>query len=376
MKEQMSENKNAAWTIAFLGMILLFLTAADLLTPERTYSENENRILAKKPELTVEGVRDGSFMKDFGEYVRDQFVGRDKWVMLKTQGDILLQKKEINGVYLCKDDYLIEQHLPQDIDENTVKKKINLLKRLNTEYGAKAMLVPTADNILTEKLPAYVQYYDETKLLAQVKESLGEKNVIDVTDALKEHEDEEIYYRTDHHWTSLGAYYGYQAWKEQTGKLAPVLLEPEQLTKVSDSFLGTLYSKLNVPWKADAIECFPEELLRTVSVTYDFNRRTDSLYESGYLEEKNKYGYFLDDNHPFIEIETGYQNGRSLFLIKDSYANCMIPMLSLHYEKIYVVDLRYYNGRLVNLMDGYVTEATDVLVLYDCIHFIENFVYY
>ena len=113
-----------------------------------------------------------------------------------------------------------------------------------------------------------------------------------------------------------------------------------------------------------------------MSVTYDFNRRTDSLYESGYLEEKNKYGYFLDDNHPFIEIETGYQNGRSLFLIKDSYANCMIPMLSLHYEKIYVVDLRYYNGRLVNLMDGYVTEATDVLVLYDCIHFIENFVYY
>lgn len=125
MKEQMSEKKNAAWTIAFLGMILLFLTAADLLTPERTYSENENRILAKKPELTLEGVRDGSFMKDFGEYVRDQFVGRDKWVMLKTQGDILLQKKEINGVYLCKDDYLIEQHPSPGYQDEKYSKEEN-----------------------------------------------------------------------------------------------------------------------------------------------------------------------------------------------------------------------------------------------------------
>lgn len=372
----MDQKSNAAVTVAFLCAILLIFTAADLLKEDRLYSENENRVLAQKPVFSKEAVLDGSYMEDYEAYVTDQFIGRDTWVELKTRGDILLQKKDINGVYLGKDDYLLECHLPQDIKAGQVEQKIRLLENLVQEYDAKAMLVPTADNILTQKLPYEAQYYDQSRLLAQVEEAVGEENLINVYDILKRHSDEEIYYRTDHHWTSLGAYYGYLAWKQQTSASSVVSFDPEQMETVTDSFLGTLHSKINLPCKADTIRIFPETLERPVRITYDFNIQTNSYYETKYLDTKNKYGYFLDGNHPFVEIETGYKRGKELILIKDSYANCLIPLLASHYDKIYAVDLRYYNGKLSDLIDPYITPQTDMMVLYNCIHFIEDFQYY
>ena len=84
----------------------------------------------------------------------------------------------------------------------------------------------------------------------------------------------------------------------------------------------------------------------------------------------------MDDNHAFVEIETGYHNGKVLFVLKDSYANCFVPLLLPHYEKIYVMDLRYFNGRLYGFMEKYEPEeGMDVLVLYNCIHFLEGFSY-
>lgn len=372
----MDEKSNAAVTVSFLALILLFFTVADLMGSNRLYSETENRMLAVKPEFSWEAVLDGSYMEDYEAYVTDQFVSRDTWVELKTRGDILLQKKEINGVYLGKDDYLIEQHKPGDISEEQVDKKITLLEKLVKKYGAKAMLVPTADNILTDKLPFQAQYYDQRAFLDQVAEAIGEENLIDVYDTLKAHAEEEIYYRTDHHWTSLGAYYGYLKWNSQMGGTAVETFDIGSMQSVTEEFLGTLHSKINLPNKEDSIQIFTETLHHIPTITYDFATRSHSYYERKYLDTKNKYGYFLDDNHGFIEIETGYRRGRELVLIKDSYANCFVPLLANHYDKIYMVDLRYYNGALSGLIDGYITPQTDVLVLYDCIHFIEDFQYY
>lgn len=372
----MDEKSNAAVTAGFLFAILLIFSIADLIGTDRLYSENENRILASKPQLSWETFADGSYMEDYEAYASDQFVGRDTWVELKTAGDILAQKHAINGVYLGEDDYLIEQHLPGDIEEEEVCRKVALLQELVDEYGAKALLVPTADNILTDKLPYQAQYYDQRKLLFQVEDAIGEANLINVYDTLRAHSGEEIYYRTDHHWTSLGAYYAYLEWKRQVGSTSVVTFDPAELVTVTDSFLGTLHSRINLPMQEDSIQIFPETLLREVKITYDDTTVTDSYYEEKYLDTKNKYGYFLDDNHPFVEIETGYRRGRELVLIKNSFANCLIPLLANHYDRIYAVDLRYYNGRLSELIDDYVTPETDVLVLYDCIHFIEDFHYY
>lgn len=372
----MDEKRNAILTIGLICAILLVFMGADLLTEDRLFSETENRILASRPEISKETVKNGKYAEKYEEYITDQFVGRDKWIALKTETDILLQKKDINGVYLGKDGYLMQQHLPGKYTKAQQIKKTALLEKLTDEWNAKVMLVPTADNILTGKLPANAEYYDQTALLGQVAEKIGKEHYIDVYSALKEHAEEEIYYRTDHHWTSLGAYYGYITWAEAAG-VKPKIYSMNRVRTVTEDFLGTLHSRLNIPMKGDRIFYFPETIKRPVTVTYDFQKKTDSFYEKSYLDTKNKYGFFLDDNHAFIEIDTSYTNGKTLFVIKDSYANSLIPLLSSHYEKIYVVDLRYYNGGLYDLMEKYKPEkGMDVLVVYNCIHFLEEFQFY
>lgn len=396
----MGEKVNAVFTIWIICSIIMIFTVADLMKSDRLYSEAENRVLASKPELSKESVLSGEYAKGYEEYVTDQFVARDKWVGIKTGLDVLLQKKDINGVYLGKDGYLIERHRPEDFPGEQEEKRLSLLEDLVEEWNATVMLVPTADNILTDKLPANAAYFDEKAFLERVRKRIGEDNYVDVYSALQEHREEDIYYRTDHHWTSLGAYYGYHAWVKATGRL-PYHYATDKMQVVTEEFLGTLHSKVKLPSKADTIKIFPETNNREVSVTYDFRKKTQSYYEDSYLNTKNKYGYFLDDNHGFVEIQTGYLKKDSLFVIKDSYANSLIPLLAPHYKTIYVVDLRYFNGRLFPFMEQYLpqeaveeveeaenTVATevagstaevgkmDVLVLYNCVHFLEDFQYY
>ena len=382
--------KSNAWiiTILFSAVILIF-TAADFLKEDRLYSEAENRLLAGRPEFTVKSLLEGSYSEAYETYVTDQFVSRDKWIAIKTYWDIFLQKKEISGVYLGTGGYLIEQHLPEDYTEESIKKKLGLLKDLVERWDAKVILVPTADNILADKLPVNAPCFDQKVFLTQAEQTIGKEYFVDVWSALAEHAREDIYYRTDHHWTSLGAYYGYQAWAEAMGE-KPYPYDEEALESVTEDFLGTLHSKVNIKWKPDAIHYFPETAEWPVTVTYDFKTVSHKLYEEKYLNTKNKYGFFLDDNHGFVEIDTGHHGGRTLFLIKDSYANCFVPFLLPHYDKIYILDLRYYHGRLFELMERYAPDVgldmkpknaesedkeLEVLVLYNCVHFLEDFVY-
>ncbi|MBQ2803842.1 MAG: hypothetical protein IJF07_08090 [Lachnospiraceae bacterium] len=372
----MDEKRNAILTIGIICAIILVFTGADFWKEDRKYSETENRMLAARPKFSTEELLHGSYTEDYEEYVTDQFVSRDKWIGIKTKTDMLLQKKTINGVYLGKDDYLIEQHKPLDYSRELENSKLASLKKLVKKWDAKVMLVPTADNVITDKLPAYAIAYDEAAFLERVKTEIGEANYIDVYAALMEHREEEIYYRTDHHWTSLGAYYGFLEWAG-TVKTAPYPYSMDKMATVSEDFKGTLHSKVNVSVKPDSIAYFKETMLRPVKVTYDRQKSTNSLYEESYLDTKNQYGFFIDDNHALIEIDTSYNTGKTLFVIKDSYANCMIPLLTPHYNKIYVVDLRYYNGRLFDLMESVKPDTgMDVLVLYNCIHFLEDFKYY
>ncbi len=368
------EKKNAIRTVVFLCAIWLLFFVADLLKKDVVFSESENRILASKPELTKEALLDGTYMQDYETYVNDQFVGRENWITIKTGTDMLLQKKVINGVYLGKDDYLIEQHEAEGFKEDKIRKRMLSLQKIIREYPqTKVMLVPTADNILTDKMPAFAPFYDQQELLELAKSMVGQEHVIDVFSTLKEHADEGIYYRTDHHWTTLGAYYGYREFARAYRLPARNYLKLESKV-VTEDFLGTLHSKVNMPMKGETIEMFPATLEKNYTITYDETKKTDSFYTDSYLEGKNKYGYFLDDNHGLVEIERESFSSKELFVIKDSYANSMIPMLAHHYKRIYVVDLRYFNGKLLDFMkECDSTGEMDVLVLYNCVHFMEDF---
>lgn len=369
----MGEKINAVVTVMLLSTIILIFTVTDMTKEDRIFSETENRMLASRPEFSGESLLNGSFSRDYETYVTDQFVSRDKWISIKTHLDVLLQKQEIGGVYLGKDGYLLEQHLPEDYPRETVEKRLALLERLVEDWNADVMLVPTADNILTDKLPGNAPYFQQEEFLEEVEKRVGREHYVDAFSMLKEHGEEEIYYRTDHHWTSLGAYYGYLAWADFSGKDA-YLYNPNAMELAATDFLGTLHSKMNISWKSDSIYYFRETAEMPVTVTYDLQKTTDTLYEEAYLDTKNKYGFFLDDNHALVEINTGNQTGKTLFVIKDSYANCFVPLLLPHYDTVYMLDLRYYNGRLYQLLEQYAMEA-DILVLYNCIHFLEDFVY-
>lgn len=366
------EKRNALFTFLLPAAIILIFTAADLAGSDRLYSPTENRLLTERPEFTVDALFSGEYTETYEAYVTDQFVSRDKWIAIKTLLDIASGKQEIGGVYLAKDDYLIEQHLPEDYPQETVQKKVSMLTALVQDWNAKVMLVPTADHILAEKLPANAPVWDQTAFLGYAEMRLGENVLIDAGSMLRRHAAEDIYYRTDHHWTSLGAYYGYLAWAEAMGEVA-YPYDTASMVQVSDNFLGTLHSRININWRADSIYYFGQTVRRPVSVTYDFRTVKDSVYEESYLDTKNQYGFFLDDNHAFVEIDTGYETGKTLLVIKDSYANCFVPLLLPHYDTIYMLDPRYYNGRLSDLIGQYA--SGDVLVLYNCVHFLDDFVY-
>ena len=184
-----SEKRNAVFTVVVISALILTFTIADFFDSDRIFSETENRLLASKPEFSREALLDGTYAAETENYVTDQFVSRDKWITVKTVTDVLLQKKEINGVYLGQDDYLIEQHLPEDYTEVQISKKLLLLEKLVERWDAAVMLVPTADNILTDKLPANAPCFDQKVFLDRVEVLVGEEHYVDVYNALAEHKD-------------------------------------------------------------------------------------------------------------------------------------------------------------------------------------------
>lgn len=388
---KMSSEKNfterlRTWAVlTVFPAVLLLISVVDMLRPAKLYSSYENRKLQQKPELSVQAVRTGSYMKEYEEYVSDQILGRNRYIAIKSATDRALGKKEINGVYLATDETLIEKHTEEFPTQN-IEKTLEGLQKLERLLQGKSrsfqvLLAPTADNVYSEKLPAYAEVFPEEALWRQFRDACGKNTVFpDVFSPLRSHAEEYIYYGTDHHWTTLGSYYAYQTWAAENN----VTAVSYNTDKVSETFHGTLHSKTNLSGLPfDIIEAYAYEGMR--EVYYDLSETPEySLYAEKYLSGKNQYGYFLDDNHMLIEIRnTSYKKestdrerknkGTSLFIIKDSFANCMVPYLSEHYETIYILDLRYYKGKLTQLIDRYVTKDTDVLILYNMSHFVTEF---
>lgn len=369
------ENRKFSKSVIILFLLLVFgFTAVTFVWPERTFSENENRVLASAPEFSWENLFEGKFMSDYEKYITDQFFLRDEWIQLKTRTEMLLNKQDINGVYMGKDGYLIERHEDSKIDfEMLAKSKeylVQFVERYSKRLGAgkiKVMLVPTASEVLLDKLPPFAEGFDQNGLIDDIYASLPEDVPVDVRDILKEHADEYIYYKTDHHWTSLGAFYAYQAYCEAKGLEAPQV-EDAVFTEVSDEFLGTVYSKLNLEISKDSMHTItlpntPSKIQMTVDMAEKFN----SLYNEEYLSQKDKYSYYLDGNHALTEIASNSEGKGTLLIIKDSYSHCFAPLTLGDYQKVYLVDFRYFNMPISQFIMQY--RVTDILVLYNAVTF-------
>ncbi len=344
---------NAKTTAAAFALALTLLCGAFWLTPKRAYSENENRYLAKKPELTAESLFSGAYTRAFEEWVSDGFPLRDGWIALKSRLALLSGRRDTGGVYVTDDGCLIEMFPESDCTR--FGKNLEYLRQAKALYGDMerfdVMLVPTAAEVWREKVGLPTPDVDQEALLAEAADLL----TFDCLAALRAHADEYIYYRTDHHWTSLGAYHCYAL---RDGALP--LDEFEQETLCED-FLGTTYSRAGIYKSKDAITA-----MAYGAPTREHNRSgevLDGLYDRSFLDKKDKYSVFLGGNEALTVVRTGAEEGGRLLLVKDSYANAFVQFLVPHYSEIHIVDLRSFAGSLRAYADG--AGISEVLVLYN-----------
>lgn len=364
-------------TVIFL--VLIFgVTIVNLLTPEKEFSENENRVLTTLPDLSVDRYFSGKFGTEFEKYTTDQFVGRDYWVGMKTAADRALQKKDSGGVYFAEDGYLIEKHSEQEMNTPQLEKNLSFLKQfitaqsdvLGTEH-VKALLAPTAAEILSDKLPAYAPNFNQEKVLNQLENDLPQGTFINLVPLFTQHKEEELYYHTDHHWTTYGAFLAYEEWAA-SAKVKPWEKDEFRIEQVTDEFYGTTYSKANYyKIQPDKISLYyPKKEMSYHLDINDGKKQMDSLYDLSFLEKKDKYSIFLGTNNPKIKITSSVKNGKKLLLIKDSYAHSMVPFLANHFEEIHMLDFRYYHQGAQKYIEE--NEITDVLVLYNLVTFAEE----
>ena len=354
--------------VAF-GLFFIGLFVLDMATPDRAYSELENTTLTQRPRLTAVSA-DGlnNYFTSYTRYVKDQVFGRDQWISLQSAAETtLFQKTQSGGILLGREHMMFARHYSiLKNEEKGMAKNLAAVQSLAQRYPGRVnlMLVPSASVVYPENVPAGAPQIDEKGILEGVAaqgEAYG--RFIDVLPALTEHKEEYLYYRTDHHWTSLGAYYAYQ---QLCGTLGLIPFDPAAHTALTaENFYGTHYSKART-WNAvpDTITYYdlPNSLTiyNVTAAGQPADGQTTGLYDTDKLNVYDKYAMFLHGNNGLSRIE-GDGIGRIL-VIKDSYANCFAPYLTANYAQIDVVDFRNYNYGLDQLIAD--NDYDQILVLY------------
>ena len=382
--------------IALFTIVLLAVPIATIVLPKQESSENENRTLASFPQLVnkdklenaesfadvVASVRwsyitqrkRASYMDDIETYFSDHVAGRESWVIASNTLERLSGKQEINGVYTADDKMILTF---KDYDKSDVQKSLDALSGFAERMGDTPvyfMLAPTAQEMNTAVMPSYGGYLSEKAFIDECYKNTSGVTTIDCLSYLSGHKDEYIFYRTDHHWTSLGAYYAYCAAAKSLGYSA-YGLNSFNIETASSSFRGTLFSKtLDNSVTPDSID-FYHLTSGDPAVKMEVNdgeniTEYDDLYVRSYLDTKDKYAAFTGTNMPLIDITTDVDNGKSLLLIKDSYAHSLVPFLSKHYSRITMVDMRYINAGLDLMVD--LDSYSQVLVTYNAISFADD----
>lgn len=362
--------------ILFALVIISIPVLTAVFTPKESsvFSENENRYLAKFPQISFDAIEDKSFMNGFDSWVSDHFFGREQWISTKNKTESLIGKTEINGVFTVNDRMM---QVWSSYDQEGVDKNLEAMEHFAEMYPDKPvsfMLAPNAQEIYADELPSNAVIGDMNKFITDCYEKLPSITGIDVYDTLYENRTNYIFYRTDHHWTSFGAYLAYASAASSLGYSA-YDLSSFNIEHASSSFRGTLYSKtLDSSVTPDIIDFYTlnsGEPSVTLTVASGTGEKTyDSLYFREYLDVKDKYSSFLGTNSPIQYIETNVENEKSLLIFKDSYAHSMIPFLAKHYSKITVLDMRYINVDYRNFVD--VNDYDQVLFLYNAITFSED----
>lgn len=350
--------------IFIYGMALWFL-----FSPKTDYSSSEKRYLQKFPDANVEKVLSGEFGSEFETFFADQFPQRNTWVGLNAYTTLAEGNNGASGVYNCKNGYLINKPVSTDnnLDKN-VGAVVDFAKTIDAPTTV--MLVPSTGYIADDVLPTFHDKYNDDEDISRISSTLSKEKIgfVDLRERFKSEykNGSQLYYKTDHHWTTKGAYTGYQELCKALG-ITPI--DDSTLKKDSyPDFYGTTYSSSGF-WLTppDNIEIWsnPKNSDKNISVkiTEGANVKTSgSMYFTDHLKEDDKYPVFIDGNHALTEItNTNAKNG-TILLIKDSFSHSLAPFLAENYSKVVLVDLRYYKESVSQLVSAYNPEQ--VVVLY------------
>ncbi|MDE7390608.1 MAG: hypothetical protein K2M82_06685 [Lachnospiraceae bacterium] len=339
--------------------------------PMSDYSELEKRSLSEMPEVTAENVLNGTFGQKFETYLADHMPMRTFWVGANSYYDMYSGRNGSNGVYKGEDGFLfaVPVNYSTTLDSNV--EYIDEFAR-SVNLPTYMCIIPSAGYIMGDKLPSRHYEYNDDALIDVVKYDLNELNsnikYVDVVQDFKLKADsEQLYYKTDHHWTSLGAYECYTT----LGRSLGYTPTPKNKFKVEKyyNFYGTSYGKAGL-WDNDgeSIELWKnaEHTKTNITVTIAENGEvtsTNSMFFMDNMYSDDQYTTFLDGNHGLVTITNSYvENDKRLLVLRDSYTHCLAPFLADNYSEIVLVDLRYYKGTVSDLVK---TENIDqILALY------------
>ena len=351
---------SVALTISFIIMLLIFLF---IISDKKDFSDTENRNLRELPSFSFERLKSGDFISEFEEYLADHFPFRNEFMFLKTSVLKFIGQEKIGELYLAEDGYLLEEY---NVKPSNTKIPIKTLNRFYDELpeGTKMnlMLVPTSVEIYNEKLPKFSTNTSQKDVIDFVYDNIkfGGVDVYNVFDILKDNL--KLYYKTDHHWTTLGAYLGYLSYIVSIGG---EFSEAPGFEKVTEEFYGTFYSKLiDNTLETEEMYKMKDDDMKYIVKNVATNEVTNSLYEEKWLNEKDKYSYFLGQNQALLEIENkSNQNGKKIVVIKDSYANAMIPFIARDYQYVSVIDPRMYKLKISDYIKQ--NAIDEVLLVYN-----------
>lgn len=338
------------------------------------FSASEKRYLAEFPDTSAENILSGEFGRQFEEYFADHFPVRNLWVGVSAYTSLAEGNNGANGVYNCKDDYLINKPVPV---ENNINKNLGILaefKKIIGDVPMTAMFAPSTGYIVSDKLPNIHDSYNDDAYFAAIADTLKQSDIgfVDLRKPFKNAYagGSQLYYRTDHHWTTEGAYTAYTEYCKALG-LEAVPRGKFQIEKYK-GFYGTTYSTSGF-WltEPDTVEVWnnPDNTEDNITVKiYDTpTKKSNSMFFYEHDKEDDKYPIFLDGNHGWTEITNANASGGTIVVIKDSFSHCLVPFLAENYSKVIMVDMRYYDQEVSEMVAF--EKPEQVLVLYG----IDNF---
>lgn len=354
--------------IFIYGMALWFLFA-----PKTDYSSSEKRYLQEFPETSVENIASGEFGSEFESYFADHFPSRNFWVGFNAYYNLEIGNNGASGVYKCDNGYLINKPVSTD---NKVEKNTNAIVKFkdNVDVPITVMFAPSTGYIADDVLPTVHDEYNDDNYFESASKTFENNGIafVDLRETFKDaySNGSQLYYKTDHHWTTEGAYTAYaQLCKNLATE--PVAKESLNVEKYDD-FYGTTYSTSGF-WLTDpdTVEVWnnPENtdnIKVTITEGTEVNEY-DSMYFYDHIEEDDKYPVFIDGNHALTEITNSEAEGGTIIVIKDSFSHCLAPFLAENYSKVILVDMRYYKQSVSDIVAQ--EKPEQILVMYG----IDNF---